>query len=128
LTVETAKEKTLALLSLFTSASTLVCCALPALLVTLGMGAALAGLVTAVPQLIWLSEHKTAVFGLAALLLLAGGWMQWNARNAPCPIDPAAAQSCMKLRRNGRIIYFVSLGLYLTGFAFAFVLPKILGG
>lgn len=125
MTVETAKEKTLALLSLFTSASTLVCCALPALLVTLGMGAALAGLVTAVPQLIWLSEHKTAVFGLAALLLVAGGWMQWNARNAPCPVDPAAAKSCMKLRRNGRIIYFVSLGLYLTGFFFAFVAPKI---
>ena len=126
--METTREKTLALLSLFTSASTLVCCALPALLVTLGMGAALAGLVTAVPQLIWLSEHKTAVFGLAALLLLAGGWMQWNARNAPCPVDPLAAQSCMKLRRSGRIIYFVSLGLYLTGFFFAFVAPKILGG
>ena len=126
--METGKEKTLAVLSLFTSASTLVCCALPALLVTLGMGAALAGLVTAVPQLIWLSEHKTAVFGLAALLLLAGGWMQWQTRNAPCPVDPVAAKSCMKLRRNGRIIYFVSLGLYLTGFAFAFVLPKILGG
>lgn len=126
--METTREKTLALLSLFTSASTLVCCALPALLVTLGMGAVLAGLVTAVPQLVWLSEHKTLVFGLAAVLLLAGGWMQWNARNAPCPVDPIAAKSCMKLRRNGRIIYFVSLGLYLTGFVFAFVLPKILGG
>ncbi|MEZ0260103.1 MAG: hypothetical protein ACAH80_03795 [Alphaproteobacteria bacterium] len=126
--MESTKEKTLALLSLFTSASTLVCCALPALLVTLGMGAALAGLVTAVPQLIWLSEHKTGVFGLAAVLLLAGGWMQWNARNAPCPVDPVAAKSCMKLRRNGRIIYFISLGLYLTGFFFAFIAPKILGG
>lgn len=126
--METTRQKTLAVLSLFTSASTLVCCALPAVFVTLGMGAALAGLTAAVPQLIWLSEHKTAVFGLAALLLLAGGWMQWNARNAPCPVDPAAAKSCMKLRRNGRIIYFVSVALYLTGFVFAFVLPKILGG
>ena len=32
-------------LSLFTSVGTLLCCALPALLVTLGMGAALAGFV-----------------------------------------------------------------------------------
>ncbi len=31
------------------------------------------------------------------------------------------------LRRNGRILYFISLGLCLTGFVFAFILPKILG-
>lgn len=41
-----------ALLSIATSSSTLICCALPALLVAIGAGATLAGLVTAVPQLI----------------------------------------------------------------------------
>ena len=44
--------------SLFASSSTLICCALPALLVALGAGAALSSLVSAVPQLVVLSEHK----------------------------------------------------------------------
>ena len=55
--------------ALLASSATLVCCVLPAVLVALGAGAALAGLVTAVPQLVWLSEHKALVFGGAAALL-----------------------------------------------------------
>lgn len=123
--METAKDKFVAWLSLFTSASTLVCCALPALLVTLGAGAALAGLVSSFPQLVWFTEQKSWVFSIAAVLLALGGWMQWQARNAPCPVDPAGAKACMRLRRNGRIIYITSLALYLTGFFFAFVAPRI---
>lgn len=123
--METTKDKIVAYLSLFTSASTLVCCAFPALMVTLGAGAVLAGLVPSFPQLVWFTEQKVWVFSIAVVLLALGGWMQWRARNAPCPVDPAAAKACMRLRRNGRIIYFVSLALYLTGFFFAFIAARI---
>jgi len=58
-----------AALTLLASTGTLVCCVLPAVMVALGAGAALAGLVTAVPQLIWLSEHKALVFGVATIML-----------------------------------------------------------
>jgi hypothetical protein len=51
-------SKRLSALSLFTSFSTLICCALPALLVALGAGAVLSTLVSHVPQLVWVSEHK----------------------------------------------------------------------
>ena len=40
-----------AFLSLFTSTGTLICCALPALLVSIGAGAVMAGLIEAVPQI-----------------------------------------------------------------------------
>jgi len=60
----------LAFLSLFTSLGTLLCCALPALFVAIGMGAAFAGLVGAVPQIVWLSEKKLWLFGIGALCLL----------------------------------------------------------
>jgi len=113
-------------LSLFTSLSTLVCCALPALLVTLGMGAALAGLVTAVPQLVWLSEHKALTFGTAGVLLAGAGYMLWRARNAPCPADPAQARACMRMRRFSVWTYFVSLALYLTAAFFAFLAAELL--
>jgi hypothetical protein len=108
--------------SLLFSASTLICCALPALFVTLGAGATLAGLVSAFPQLVWFTEQKAWVFAIAALLLAVGGWAQWKARNAPCPIAPDAARACKRLRRYGRIIYGVSVLLYATGFFFAFVI------
>ena len=65
------RNATLASLALLTSSATLVCCVLPAVLVMLGAGAALAGLVTAIPQLIWLSEHKPLVFGLSELAIVS---------------------------------------------------------
>lgn len=124
--METWKEKLLSGASLLTSASTLVCCALPALFVTLGAGATLAGLVSSYPQLVWFTEQKKWVFAIAALLLAAGGWLQWKARNAPCPVNPDAARACMRLRRHGRVIYTLSVLLYLTGFFFAFLIEHII--
>jgi hypothetical protein len=119
--LKTGEEKLFAVLSLFTSASTLVCCAMPALFVTLGAGATLAGLVTSFPQLVWFTEHKGWIFWLAGTMLAVGGALQWKNRNAPCPLDAAQAKACLQLRRNGRVIYFISLALYLTGFFFAFI-------
>lgn len=110
-------------LSLLASSSTLVCCALPALLVALGAGATLVTLTTRFPQLIWLSEHKGGVFGAAALMLAAAGAAQWRARSLPCPADPAAARACMRARHMSAAVYGLSVLLFLTGGFFAFVAP-----
>ncbi len=88
------------MLSIFTSSGTLVCCALPAMLVALGAGAALSGLVSTVPQLVWLSANKGLVFGGAAVMLAVAGVLQWRARRAPCPADPVLASACMRARRR----------------------------
>ena len=45
------------------------CCALPILLVTLGMGSAVASLVSALPWLATLSEYKAFTFSATALIL-----------------------------------------------------------
>lgn len=113
-------------LSLLASSSTLVCCALPALLVALGAGATLVSLTVRFPQLIWLSEHKAGVFGSAALMLALAGVAQWRARSLPCPADPAAARACMRARRVSRGVYALSVLLFLTGGFFAFVAPSLL--
>ena len=63
----------LSVAALLASSGTLLCCVLPAVMVALGAGAALAGLVTAVPQLVWMSDHKALVFGIAAALLVVAG-------------------------------------------------------
>jgi len=111
------------LVSLLTSSSTLICCALPATLVALGSAATLLSLVTAFPQLIWLSEHKAWLFGVAGLMLLVAGWMLWRARLAPCPIDPPLAAMCARTRIQAQYIYIASVVIYAIGGLFAFAAP-----
>jgi hypothetical protein len=121
------RDAVISSLSLMTSLSTLVCCALPAALVAIGAGAALAGLVSAVPQLVFLSEHKAVVFGISGTLLAASALMRYVNRNAPCPVDPAQAAACMRLRRVGGITLYGSFAVYVVGFFFAFVAARVLG-
>ena len=110
-------------LVLFTSSATLICCAIPALLVSLGLGAVLIGLVSNLPQLIWISEHKPLVFGIAGVLLLLAGLMQWRSSKLPCPADKQLAQACMRARKMSNIIYAISLLFFAVGSWFAFVAP-----
>ncbi len=109
-------------LSLFASSATLVCCALPALFVSLGLGAVFVGLISAVPQLIWLSEHKPLVFGLGGFLLALAAGAQWKARGEACPTDPQLRETCGRARRTSQMIFWLSIILYLTGAFFAFVM------
>jgi hypothetical protein len=111
------------LASLFASSSTLVCCAIPALLVALGAGAALSSLVSIFPQVVWLSEHKEELFGFAGLMMIGSGALQWRNRSAPCPTDPALRNACLKTRKTAGTLYAVSVVLYLIGGWFAFVQP-----
>jgi hypothetical protein len=117
--VKTAQKANI--LSLFTSGSTLICCALPATLVAIGSAATLTALVGNFPQLIWISEHKSLVFGLAGSMLLIAGYLQWQARNSPCPADPALAAVCAKTRKNALRIYWISVAIFGVGVFFAFV-------
>ncbi len=113
------------LISLFASTSTLICCALPALLVSLGAGAALASLVAVFPQIVWISEHKEAIFLLSCVLMVLGGFLQWRNRFAPCPVDPDLRDACLSTRRTSLRIYFVSFVLLLVGGWFAFIQPLL---
>ena len=112
-------------LSLFTSLSTLICCALPALLVSLGMGASLVGLVTIFPWISIISKFKIQIFLIAGLLLIFSGYLCWQGRNAPCPSDPIQAKICSKLRVVNLVIFLASLVIYLVGFFFAFLAVNI---
>ena len=122
--IQTAKRANL--LSLLTSSSTLICCALPATLVAIGSVATLTSLLSTFPQLIWVSEHKEIVFGLAAMMLLLAGYLQWQARHAPCPADPVLAQVCIKTRKQVLFIYWISVMIFLIGAFFAFIAPLLI--
>lgn len=109
--------------SLFAASGTLVCCAIPAVLVALGAGAALSSFVSVFPQVVWLSEHKEGLFLFAGLAMAAAGWLQWRNRRAPCPVDPALRAACLRTRKVSLRVYLASVAFYLVGGWFAFVLP-----
>jgi hypothetical protein len=115
----------LEVLTTLSSFSTLLCCALPALLVSLGAGAVLASLITAVPQLIWISEHKIPLFVFAGLMLALSAISTYRNRRAPCPADPVQAISCLQLRRLSLRIFCLSSVVYVIGFFFAFLGSRI---
>ena len=115
-------------LGLFASMGTLVCCALPALLVTLGMGAALAGFIGAVPWITGIATYKEELFTVAGILLALSALMQWRGRLSPCPADPAKAKACLRLRKASWIILIFSICIYLIGFFFAFFAADIFYG
>jgi hypothetical protein len=98
---------------------------LPALLVSAGAGAVVASVVSAVPQLVWLSEHKGALFIFAGLMLLLSGISTYRSRNAPCPTDPAERTACLRLRRLSSAVLYFSTVVYAIGFFFAFIVSWI---
>lgn len=118
-------QKLLNFFTLFTSTGTLICCALPALVVGLGFGAAMAGFLSEYPQFIWISTHKVWLFLMGAILLTLGGVMQFKTKDLACPID-SKGEACKDTRQSSRVIYFVSVAIYLIGFSFAYIAPIFL--
>jgi mercuric ion transport protein len=120
----------LSYLSLFTSFGTLLCCALPSLLVLLGLGATVASFLSAVPWLVTLSRHKVWVFAISGLLI--GGNLVYvyviaprlKDQGAACPIDKPDA--CATASRFSRIVLWVSATIYVVGLFSAFVLGPLL--
>ena len=115
----------LSALALLVSSGTLVCCVLPATMVALGAGAVLAAWVSAVPQLVWLSEHKLGVFAAACIALAIAALSLWRSRRLPCPADPAQARACRRLRRVSTSLFVLACLAFVCGATFALVLPLI---
>ena len=113
--------------ALFASSATLVCCVLPAVMVSLGAGAVLVGLISAVPQLVWLSEHKLLVFAIAGAMLAISAIMLRRAAYLPCPTEPIAARACVRLRRLSTVLFWCSAIAYAIGASFVWIVPLAYG-
>ncbi len=107
-------------ITLFAATGTLVCCALPIILVTFGMGASVAALTSSVPFLITLSQHKAWVFAGSAIMLALSGWMMYRPGRA-CPVDPELGALCDRTQLWNRRIYWTSVIVWNAGFFAAFI-------
>jgi len=117
-------------LSLFTSFGTLICCALPALLVLFGLGAAVASILSVAPWLVWLSRQKAWVFaGVGGLIALNAAYLyavapRLRLLNATCP--PGEPSACGTADRTSRTLLWWSGAIYSVGFFTAFLLGPML--
>lgn len=118
------ESKFISFFGLFTSFGTLLCCALPSTIVLLGFGASLAGFLSDFPQLIWLSDHKSIVFGLSFFMLGVSYLGQKYSQRLSCPIEQKA--NCEKSKEWSRYLFYLSFGINLIGAFYAFVLPRFL--
>lgn len=122
----TAKRSTvLSYFSLFTSLSTLLCCALPSLLVLFGLGASV---LSFFPWLVALARHKVLTFGISGALI---AWSFINTyyilpRFAAQECRPNNPNACAEASRLSRTLLWVSATIYVIGFFVAFVLGPIL--
>ncbi len=117
----TAKKETgLTWLALFTTTGTLVCCAIPITLVTFGMGATVASMVSNFPFLVALSQHKALVFGISGLMLALAAYMMYRPGRS-CPVDPKLGALCNKTQVWNRRVVWFSVVLWIIGFFAAFL-------
>jgi mercuric ion transport protein len=130
--MNTAPTKTsftiLSYFSLFTSLSTLLCCALPSLLVLAGLGASVASTLSALPWLVALSHHKSWTFAISGILIAASFVNMYYILPRPqiraCSPDKPSA--CETASRLSKWLLWVSASIYLAGFFVAFLLGPIL--
>lgn len=107
-------------LVLFTSSSTLICCALPILLVSLGLGAVSASLFASFPFLVTLAQYKTWMFAGSGAVLVLAAWLLYRPGRI-CPADPDLALQCdIAHRWNTRLFWLASV-IWIVGFAAAYL-------
>ena len=117
---QTRAESRASWLTLFASTGTLICCALPIILVTLGLGATVAALTSSFPFLIILSLYKGWVFAGSGAMLALSGWLMYRPGRS-CPADPELGRVCNKTQVWNQRIYWSSVTIWGIGFFAAFL-------
>jgi hypothetical protein len=114
--------------SLFTSLSTLLCCALPSLLVLFGLGASVASMLSFMPWLVTLSRHKQWTFSISGVLIALSFinmyYVAPRIRAKECSADDPSA--CDEASKLSRVLLWVSAVIYTVGVFVAYVLGPIL--
>jgi mercuric ion transport protein len=127
-TQTTRRSAVVSYFSLFTSLSTLLCCALPSLLVLFGLGASVASMLSFFPWLAALSRHKALTFSISGVLIACSFLHTYYVlpRLRPEECLPGSPNACVETSRFSRILLWASAAIYAVGFLVAFVLGPIL--
>jgi len=122
------RSAVLSYFSLFTSLSTLLCCALPSLLVLFGLGASVASMLSFLPWLVTLSRHKVLTFSISGVLIACSFLNTYYIlpRLTKRECSPDNPDACADASKLSKILLWASAAVYAIGFLVAFVLGPIL--
>ena len=106
--------------ALLASSGTLICCVLPILFVSLGMGSVVVALNTQWPILNSLANYKIWILLISGGLLIISGWQLYVTRNL-CPADPKLATSCKRIKKWSTKLLIGAMVIWTIGFIAAYV-------
>jgi mercuric ion transport protein len=123
-----ASSTLLSYFSLFTSVGTLLCCAMPSLLVLAGLGASVASTLSTLPWLVTLSRQKQWTFAVSGVLIALSFLNMYYVvprlkANACTPDNPSTCADASKFSKK---LLWLSAVIYAVGFFTAYALGPIL--
>jgi len=115
------KDKSVTLFTLFSTTGTLVCCAIPIIFVTLGMGSTVVAMTSSFPLLVTLSKYKIWIFLFSGVMLAISAWLMFRPGRY-CPTDERLYAACKKAHKWNKRIYWSSFIIWSIGFFAAYLL------
>lgn len=123
---QTVKPRKWAWLVLFASLPTLICCALPILLVSLGFGSVVAAIYSEyLPFLKWFGLNSTLTFSITIIILLLTAYALYRPSRT-CPANPELAMACESTQKWNRRFFWIALFIWIIGAFTTFVMPHLL--
>jgi hypothetical protein len=120
------KDKTLSVLTLFTSSGTLLCCVLPAVVATIAGGAAVSSMLSSLPWLVPLSMHKEWIFLGAAVMVSINGYLVFKPnQEVACDVE-TGEDGCEVTGTFNKKMFYISATVLGIGAFFAYALVPIL--
>jgi len=123
--LQTARQRVVGFLALFTSTGTLLCCALPAALAALAGGAAISAYVSTFPWVVPLSRHKVWIFVIAGILILINGLLTLRPQGKlACTIT--GGTDCETAGKFSRFMFWLAAVVYTAGVFMTYGLVPLL--
>ncbi|MBL4616127.1 MAG: hypothetical protein JKY46_00385 [Robiginitomaculum sp.] len=107
-------------LVLLTSSTTLICCALPIVLVSIGAGALSAALFANLPFLVVMAKYKLWMFLASGSILMFSAWLLYRPGRS-CPSDVILAAECQNVVSWNRKVVLASSLIWLIGFSASYL-------
>jgi len=120
------KQQRWGVLLLFASTPTLLCCALPIIFVSLGMGSLVASIyIDKLPWLQWFGMNSLLTFSISGLILLISAYFLFKKKRS-CPLDSKLSQICNNAQKWNIYFFYLASSIWLISALSAFVLPLVI--
>ena len=100
------------LILLISNGGVMLCCVLPAILVSLGLGSTMVTFLNEYPIFIKITEYKNYIFSVVLFILFFNGFVIYKNRNKFCEIE-GLKNECSQVKSVSILLYIFSIIIYL---------------